>query len=106
MESEEILKERDGLAIESKSRLEKGIVKRFCVFCCSLNHVNRFVVCCVKLMERWRDVFVVNDICFYGQNTSFGDWIKDKTLLTGREQDARSLQICLHCGFVCTFSFV
>jgi len=29
--SEEILEERDGLAEESKSRLEKGIVERFCI---------------------------------------------------------------------------
>ena len=72
MESKEILEERDGLAEESKSRLEKGIVERFCVLCCFLNHVNRFLVCCVKLLERWRDVFVANNICFVGKMHRLG----------------------------------
>jgi len=72
LKSEEILKAGDSLDEESKSRLEKGIVERFCILCCPLNHVNRFVVCYVKLMEGWRDVFVANDICFVGKMHRLG----------------------------------
>jgi len=106
IESKEILEERDGLAEESKSRLEKGIVERFCVLCCPLNHVNRFLICCVKLVEGWRDVFVANNICFVGKMHRLGIGKRTKTLLTGRERDRRSLERCLQGRFVCFFSFV
>ena len=64
-DSEEILEKRDDLAEKSESKLEKGIMNKLCIVCCSLHLVTRFVVSYIQLIKYWI-VFLVEICCVMG----------------------------------------